>query len=474
MTTENDSKKPVRTGRRKAAGVAAGLAILGMFAVFAGDGLGGYFGADEMMNLWAAWSPPLGQLIHHYRPLGVLLYRVLFAWFGLNPLPYRMVCFALLATNLLLLYRWCARLAGSREAAALACLVGAYHAHLADFYYASAIIFDLLCFFFSYLAMVRYFGIRARGGRPNGRQTAGLLLLYACALASKEMAVALPAYVILYELLYAKERPRLAAGGWFGWLSVAVTLPYMAYKTLAPQRLTLNPDFMPHLGLHAFAAGWKQYLFDLFYGLIRFNSFEMAALWVVLLAVAVTLRRRELLMAWCVMMIGALPFIFLAPRGFYVMYMTLPGWYLYAGSALVLLREWLERSVPRAATALAIRPGQLALFVVVAAALVPLHHREKPLGNSWVPAEYAQTRPVLEQLARLHPTLPHGARLLFLSDPYPADDQILYFMCALMYRDKDLRVDRVKAHPELADEAVRARYDHVFRLGARGLEEVAH
>jgi hypothetical protein len=31
-----------------------------------------------------------------------------------------------------------------------------------------------------------------------------------------------------------------------------------------------------------------------------------------------------------------------------------------------------------------------ALFVVVAAALVPLHHREKPLGNSWDPAEYAQ------------------------------------------------------------------------------------
>ena len=55
----------------KRAGAAAGLAALGIFAVFAGDGLGGYFGADEMMNLWQAWSPPLAQLIHHDRPLGL-------------------------------------------------------------------------------------------------------------------------------------------------------------------------------------------------------------------------------------------------------------------------------------------------------------------------------------------------------------------------------------------------------------------
>jgi hypothetical protein len=76
----------------------------------------------------------------------LLVYRVLFGLFGLDPFPYRVVCFVLLLANLVLLYIFCKRLAASAEVAALACLLGAYHAHLADFYYASAASFDLLCF----------------------------------------------------------------------------------------------------------------------------------------------------------------------------------------------------------------------------------------------------------------------------------------------------------------------------------------
>jgi hypothetical protein len=63
---------------------------------------------------------------------------------------------------------------------------------------------------------------------------------------------------------------------------------------------------------------------------------------------------------------------------------------------------------------------------------------------------------VLDGLASSPGPLRPKAKILFLSDPYDADDFILYFMFALHYRDKEIRVDRAKAQPALADPAVRA------------------
>ena len=105
----------------RAAAVVA-LATLAIFFTFAGDGLQGYFAPDEMMNLYQAWSPPVTGLIHHDRPLGELVYRGLFAGFGLRPLPYRIFCLLLLVVNLALLFRFCRLVSGSVEVAALAVL----------------------------------------------------------------------------------------------------------------------------------------------------------------------------------------------------------------------------------------------------------------------------------------------------------------------------------------------------------------
>ena len=128
--------------------LAVALVVGGLFFVFAGDGIGAYFTPDDMMNLYRAWSASPAGLLGQDRPLGQVLYRALFSLAGLHPLPFRLAAFALLLANLALLYRFCARLAGSRETAALACLVGAYHAHLADLYYSTGAIYDLLCCFF--------------------------------------------------------------------------------------------------------------------------------------------------------------------------------------------------------------------------------------------------------------------------------------------------------------------------------------
>jgi hypothetical protein len=143
---------------------------------------------------------------------------------------------------------------------------------------------------------------------------------------------------------------------------------------------------------------------------------------------------------------------------------------LFAASSLVLLRDWLERRFPRWAEWFAVQPGQLAVFMIVAALLIPLHWREKPLGNTWVPETHTQVRELLGELQRQHAPMPRGAKVLFLNDPYPIDEWLMTFVFRLYYHDKTIQVDRVKPWPKLAEE--QARYDRVYVLDANGLREV--
>jgi hypothetical protein len=451
--------------RRHRAALLAALAIGAMFFAFAGDGLRAYFTPDDMMNLYVSWSAPLAGLFHTDRPLGALVYRVLFAGFGLHSAPYRMVCFALLLANLGLLFVFCRRVSGSREVAALACLLGAYHAHLADLYYSTGTIFDLLCCLFFFLAFNLYLRIREQG-EASWRQTAGLLALYGCALASKEMAVMLPVYVVVYEwIFHRKEFGRVWRMG-FLWVAVPVSAVYGFWKVAGPHAMTANPAYAQHISLHAFLTASKSYLNDLFYGAIAFSTLKLVMLWVIVLVMAAVARRRDLWFGLCMLMLGVLPFVFIPPRGFFVMYLVLPGWYLFVAAALVAVRE----ALPACAESLAVRPEALALFVAVALLLLPLHHAEKPGGMAWVAGAHQQIRAVLGVVAERFPSMPHGTKVLFLSDPYDADDWILTSMFRLQYRDRDLRVDRVKADPSLLERE--AEYAHVFALDEKGLQVI--
>ena len=113
------------------------------------------------------------------------------------------------------------------------------------------------------------------------------------------------------------------------------------------------------------------------------------------------------------------------------------------------------------------------VFGIVAALLVPRHRAEKPVAAAAIIGDYQTHKKLIGQLASRYPKLPRGARVIFLSDPYPADDYILYFIFALQYRDRDIRVDRVKVDPGLIAKTAGVEYAHVFNWGAAGLEEVA-
>jgi hypothetical protein len=432
------------------------LVVLAYLVAFAGDGLLAYFTPDDMMNLYFAWFRPLSEAD---RPIGAAFYRAMFAAFGLNPLPYRIACFVLLLVNLALLYRLCVRLSGSREIGALACLLGVYHAHLADLYYSTGTVYDLLCCAFFLGALVYYAEIRQCAGLPGWRQMLVFLTLYIFALGAKEMAVTLPVLLLLHDALY---HPAESAGVWIRRETrilagpALVTAAFIGWKIAGPGGVLDNPDYHPHLTWSALVEAWKHYAFDLFYGTAAFSAWRVVLLWAVMLGIALAARRRALLFGFGFVFVGILPVAFIPPRGFFAIYLTLPGWYLFGATALVAGRDLLARRTA-------------ALFVVVAVALFPLHWHQKPLGNRWVAGAHESVRNVVEGIQYVAGPLPRRARVLFLSDPYPKDEWMLTFIFRLHYRDDGIQVDRVRAMRTLPDPVAQAAYDHTFRLDGAGL-----
>jgi hypothetical protein len=427
----------------------AALAIAGIFLAFSGDGLRAYFTPDDMMNLYGAC---FRRLAESDRPVGALFYRTLFTAFGLNPLPYRIACFAILSANLALLYVLGLKLSRSREVAALACLLGAYHAHLADLYYSTGTVFDLLCFLFYFGALALYIQVRERASPWRIL----VLALYLCALGAKEMAVTLPLFLALYDVIYRPPAPRLAAVlRWVAgelrrlWPFALVTAAFILHKTTGPGRMTANAAYLPGFSWHVLAANWRHYAYDLFYGAIQFTGLRIVLLWAAVLALVFLVRKRDLLFAACVILLGILPVVLIAERGFYAIYLTLPGWYLLAAQSLVTARQ---RLLPRAGAA-----TPAILFLLVAACLLPLHLRQKPRGNGWVAEAHESVRCTLEPLRRYQ--VPHAAKVLVLNDPYPADDNILLAMFRIAFRDEEIHVRRPKSISTPPPGEV---YDRVF------------
>src|SRR5262245_38129491 len=186
------------------------LTIAAYFFYLAGRGLEAGFTFDDLLNLYFAWIRPVPELLRanalFYLPpsrsLGRLFYALGFQFVGIEPTLYHAVCFLFLCANIYLTYCFTLSLTGSREIAALACLLHAYHGGAAALYYNSGACYDVFCFFFYLSAFVLYVNIRQRGHSPQPSQIALLLCLYIAALNAKEMAMTLPVLIGCYELLY--------------------------------------------------------------------------------------------------------------------------------------------------------------------------------------------------------------------------------------------------------------------------------
>lgn len=151
---------------------------------------------------------PVG-VSNFYRPLMHASFYAVFRFFQLNPAPYHVVSIALHAGVCLLVFGVILRLSRDRlTAAATALLFAAHPVHVEAVAWISAYP-ELMCTFFSLLAIWLYL----RADDAHGRRRVILLILagpaFLLALLAKEIAVAVPLLLAAYEWLLRGGLPRV-------------------------------------------------------------------------------------------------------------------------------------------------------------------------------------------------------------------------------------------------------------------------
>ena len=434
----------------------------GWLLLFAHNGLWAQFSGDDLMNLHGYLSRPPASLmvdnLHYwstsYRPLGGLFYVALYRWFGFDPLPFRVACFGLLALNLSLLSRFTLRLSGSREVAFLALLLAGYHAWFVDLYYSTGTVYDLLCYSFYLGAFNLYLGVRARGLVLASRHLGIMTALYVCALNAKEMAASLPVLLAAYEVIYHAPALRGSGPHW-PWcegrgvlLTGLITLPYVIGKLTASGGLVENPAYRLTISPVHYLHTLHLYLNPLLYQEHVFRDPNTIQLLLAMLAIALWRRRRPLLFAWCFLLVSLLPVAFIAHYAAFFLYLPMAGWSLYAAVLLVIARRLVVSLLVRLG---GLQAGRVQIVSVVALPLVlslflaPHHRRESAKTLRIFESVQPPSRRLAEELMALRPTLPRGARVLFIDHPFAKDQYFLLFLIRLLYRDVSIAVEEAPA-----------------------------
>ncbi len=422
------------------------------------------FSPDDCMNLYRAWYFPLSALARanllfflpsdFFRPFGEAWYRAIYFFAGFRPAPFHAVEMALLVANIFLVYALARRLAGSRFAGLTAALLFAYQERWTPLYFDTGYIYDVLCAFFFFAAMLLYIAIRQAGRTPRRLELAALAALYVCALNSKEIAVALPAALALYEALF-EPNPRWRISAVFA----AAAAVFLAGRAGA---LTHNAAYAPQFTWNRFAATTAHFIGELLARPAAPAPFAAFAFAGALLLLALALRSKPLLYSWGFTAAAALPIAFIPPRGGPQYYIPLLGCALFAGCLLHLLGTRLMRILKPPAWG-----ARVAAALALAAIAWPIYSRGKYVALRDV-TSITQESPVVmgfaRDLRRLRPTLPHGARLLLLRDPFSPRIEDPLFIVRLVYRDHSIELERVARTGIVPGSAGTARLRCGFRL----------
>lgn len=412
------------------------------FLAFTWQGLGAYFNTDDLVNLNIYASQSVGTTLKEnllyfspaYRPMGGLFYQPLFALFGLNPRPFRIVCFLFLGVNLYLVYLSFRLLTGSRETAALAASMGAFHARFVDLYWSSGTIYDILCFTYYFAALAVYWNDRRRGRFPGWRRTVVVLALYVCALDAKEMAVTLPLVLSLSEWICFQS------ARWAGYRAPAIaglmTVPYIFGKEAQGSMMSHLASYRLHVSLGQYLTAQGVYLGDLFYREHWFTAERTATLLLLLLAAALAMRSRQLVFAWSYLIAAILPVAFIAPRAGFAFYLPMAGWCLYAALLLTSLRRAIARFLPTRTVLF----QKAALFGLTLALLCRAHRVQRlRMGGPGILGQ-PLVRALVSELDRRRVQLPPGARVWVTGDPFPRGEFGMTLLLRVYTNDPELRV----------------------------------
>ena len=470
---------PVRENTRLRA-IACLLLLAIYFAVLAADGLGAYFTPDDggnLVNMHEYWERSLGDMAGSalrvvtgaYRPLGGIYYLALYRLAGFHPLPFRAVCLSLMLANLFLAFALLRRLSGSLEAALLGALLLAHHPALLWLFYSSGTIYEILCFLFYYLALLCYCRWRQEGAAIlSWGRLALLLVLTACALDSKEMAMTLPATLWLFELTYFPPRWRswrdvarfAARQGRGAWAAALLTALAIAAKLLTANPLSNDPRYHVHAFRSVIEAmrGYQAALLylDLYRGEV--STAGLLLLWTAMATLALAFRSRPMKFGLCLMIATLAPLSVIEPRGGYMLYLPLMGWALFWGSFFAELCDRLAGVAAPSGLGVALRR---ACFILAAAAIVGGHARLRAQRTPGIHREQAEARRMMGQLRELHPRLDGVSFLLLENDRLPRGWGLMFFT-QLAYANPGIILERTSMMDRPPTPAEITLYDHVF------------
>ncbi len=423
--------------------MAAGSLIAVYFLALTWRGLGAWFTGDDLTNiqfLHGFGQRPFAMLLVHcavvitpeYRPLGGAVYRILYALFGLEPLPFRLFCYALLLLNLFLAGLFVFVLTGSRINALLAALIFAVHTSMGGLYFNTGTLYDILCFTFGVASLILYVHVRLNGAVLAGRRFILFLILYGLALDSKEMAIAWPALLISYELVF--HRAAESRRGRFlpiATISVVAAL-YGLVKTQVPNQMSMTPAYVPHLSLPYMAEQLNHY-----YWLLLWNrpvqTIPLLVSLAALLALAIALRSRAMVFGLLFANLALLPLAVIPGRSGFALYIPYLGWALYAGTFLSLLISRLPARRDFAAAA---------CFILLLGGLyIGQRNAAAHMGDDLI-AQEKILRSIYDGVTAAKPDLAPGSRILIADDPFGPVNWTSLFLIRLAWHDATLWVDR--------------------------------
>jgi hypothetical protein len=102
----------------------------------------------------------------------------------------------------------------------------------------------------------------------------------------------------------------------------------------------------------------------------------------------------------------------------------------------------------------------VALPVLLVLFLAPHHRRESVKTLRIFEGAQPPSRQLAKELIALRPSLPRGARVLFVNDPFPKDEYFLDFLTRLLYRDMGITVEKAPLGKSRQTES--DHYDAVF------------
>jgi hypothetical protein len=208
-----------------------------------------------------------------------------------------------------------------------------------------------------------------------------------------------------------------------------------------------------------------------------FDAGPALAIVAVLAAAATLMRSRLAAFGLFVFLAGVLPVAFITPRGLNAVYVPLAGLAMYAGGALVAVRDALLADTGAGEGKTVLRQGRqldrVVWFVIVLIFMVIVHPGLSSQHEAWKQAEYGPIGSFMQQAAALHPQMKKDARVLVVKDPFGEFQWAPLFALRLVYRNPMLKVDRLESMDPKPTAEEAATYDYRLAFEDGKLRDVA-